>query len=68
MATFSIPVDDATAKKIKHFIALGVSPNIAEFGRKSMQKYLDELAVQSILNASGEPSLDGDLDDLLEKI
>jgi hypothetical protein len=68
MTTFSIPVDDATAQKIRHFVSLGVAPNIAEFGRKSMQKYLEELAVESILKASNEPDLSGNLDDLLEKI
>ena len=68
MTTFSIPVDDNTAQKIKHYIALGVAPNIAEFGRRSMQRYLEELAVESILKASAEPSLEGELDDLLAKI
>ncbi len=68
MTTFSIPVDDNVAKKIKHLVAQGVFPNIAEFGRQSMKKYLEELAVEAILKAESEPSLSGDLDDLLEKI
>ena len=68
MTTFSIPVDDDVAKKIKHLVAQGVFPNIAEFGRQSMQKHLEEIAVESIIKASAEPSLAGDLDDLLTKI
>ena len=68
MTTFSIPVDDDIAKKVKHLVARGVFPNVAEFGRRSMQKYLEELAVEAILKAEAEPSLSGNLDDLLEKI
>jgi len=64
MTTLSIPVDDDMARQIKALVAQGAAKNIADIGRTAIKKYLEDLAVQQVLQAQKEPSLNGDLDDL----
>lgn len=68
MTTLSIPVDDDMARQIKALIAQGVAKNITDIGRTAIKKYLEDLAVQQVLQAQKEPSLNGDLDDLAKKL
>lgn len=68
MTTLSIPVDDDMARQIKALIAQGAAKNITDIGRTAIKKYLEDLAVQQVLHAQKEPSLNGDLDDLAKQL
>ncbi len=68
MTTYSIPVNDNINEKVQTAIHQGFASSIADFGRKAMEKYLEDLAVKMVLDASEEPSLSGDLDDLAKKL
>ncbi len=68
MTTLSIPVDEEMSTRIQSLIKQGYIGSVSEFGRMSMKKRLDEIAVEMVLAARDEPSLSGDLDELAEKI
>ena len=53
---------------MQHLIDMGEESNIADIGRKAIRKYLEDQAVRMILQAREEPSLDGDLDELMQKL
>ncbi len=67
MTTISVPLTDDLLKAIQHLIDQGVAANKADAIRKAIKKYVEDKEVEEILQASKEPSLDGDLDELIKK-
>jgi hypothetical protein len=46
----------------------GVASNESSFARQAIDRYLEELAVQAVLQAQKEPSLGGNLDQLAKTL
>lgn len=68
MATLSIPVPPDILLAMDALIQAGVAPNKAALVRDALQKYVEEKAVEAVIKASKEPTLQGDLDDLASKL
>jgi len=68
MSTLSVPLSTDLRARIKYYVSQGDAPNEAALARKAIQKYLEEKAVEDVLNAQKEPSLCGNLDDLAQKL
>ena len=68
MSTLSVPLTADMLKKIEALIRQGVAGNKAELVRRAIDKYIEDQAVQAVLQAEMEPSLEGDLDELIKKI
>ena len=69
MTTLSVPLtEDLPLSEIKKAVQQGFGANAADFARRAMKKYLEDLAVQEVLIAEKEPSLSGDLDELALKL
>ena len=64
MTTISVPLNEELLKSVKKLVQLGAAPNTAELVRQALQKYIEEKAVEAVLSASKEPSLEGDLEEL----
>ena len=68
MSTLSVPLSSKMLKGIEQLVDDGIAANKADAVRKALDKYLEDQAVQAVLQAMQEPSLEGDLDELMEKI
>jgi metal-responsive CopG/Arc/MetJ family transcriptional regulator len=68
MSTISVPLPKDLLAQLEDLVKRGVIPNKAEGARQALKKYIEELEVQEILQASKEPRLSGDLDDLAKKL
>ena len=68
MTTVSVPLPDEFIRQIEMLISKGIASNKADAIRKAVQKYLEDQAVEAVLRAEKESTLDGDLDELAEKI
>ena len=67
MPTVSVPLSDEMLRAIEALIADGIAANKADAIRKAMKKYLADQAVEDVLQARKEPSLEGDLHALAKK-
>ena len=67
MTTISVPLNDDLLKAIQPLIDQGIAANKADAIRKALKKYVEDKEVEEILQASREPSLDGDVDELIRK-
>lgn len=67
MSTLSVPLDEDLIRGLESLVRQGVIPNKAEGARQALRKYLQDQAVQDILNAMREPDLEGDFDALIKK-
>lgn len=67
MSTLSVPLDEDLIRGLDNLVKQGVIPNKAEGARQALRKYLEDQAVQDILNAMKEPDLEGDFDELIKK-
>jgi len=68
MSTVSVPLPDETLKAVKALVEQGLAENVASLIRKAIRKYVEEEAINAVLKASQEPSLDGDLDELASRL
>ncbi len=68
MTTLSVPLTDDMRAHIKLLVTQGVAPSDAALAREAIQKYLEDQAVQAVLQAQKEPSLKGDLDALASRL
>ena len=68
MSTLSVPLPNELEQAIENLISSGVVSNKAEFARKAMTAYLEDLAVEGVLKARQEPNLEGDLDELAKRL
>ena len=67
MTTISVPLTDDQYHRLMELLAQGVGANKADVLRKALDKFAEDQAVEAVLRASKEPSLDGDLDELIKK-
>jgi Arc/MetJ-type ribon-helix-helix transcriptional regulator len=68
MATISVPLSAELEHSLDTLVAEGVGSNRADVMRRALTRLAEEEAVQAILDAQREPTLHGDLDDLLKKV
>lgn len=68
MSTLSVPLSADMLKAIEQLVKNGVAANKADLVRKAIDKYLEHQAVQAVLDAEKEPTLEGDLDELAKKL
>ncbi|OGI47097.1 hypothetical protein A2121_02655 [Candidatus Nomurabacteria bacterium GWB1_40_6] len=67
MTTLSIPVSGDLEKFIERMIEDGKGSNKADVVRRALRQYEENEIVKTILKAQSEPTLRGDLRDLMKK-
>lgn len=67
MATISVPLSPKLQENLDKLV-LDEGVSRADIVRRSIEKYLEDKAVSDILRSQKEPTLRGDLHDLLTKI
>lgn len=68
MTTVSVPLSAELLKALEDFIHQGGASNKAAAIRKAIEVYLEEQAVQAVLRAKDEPTLEGDLRTLARRL
>ncbi|HLD20154.1 MAG TPA: type II toxin-antitoxin system ParD family antitoxin [Patescibacteria group bacterium] len=68
MSTLSIPLTPQLETFIDEQVRLGRAANKADVVRKALRLLLEEEAVAQVLRAEKEPTLSGNLDELVKKI
>lgn len=68
MTTISVPLSADMMKVLDNLIAQGVASNKADAIRKALKKYGEDQAVEAVLQASKEPRLKGNLEDLARSL
>ena len=67
MTTLSIPISGDLEKFIERMIKDGKGANKADVVRRALREYEENEIVERILQAEREPSLNGDLKNLMKK-
>lgn len=67
MSTLSVPLAPEQEQFIKLMIKSGVAANKADVVRKALRLFQEEELLQRILRAEQEPTLKGDLRQLMKK-
>lgn len=67
MTTLSVPLTPDQAKFVEETTKL-TGTTKADVMRQALKMYAEEMAVRKIILASNEPSLEGDLSDLMKQI
>lgn len=67
MTTLSVPLTPELAKFVEETV-LSSGLTKADIMRQALTMYAEEVAVRKVLLAASEPSLDGDLSELMEKL
>ena len=68
MSTISVPLNSKQELSLDYLVKSGVAENRAAVMRKALTLLSEEEAVQAVLRARQEPTLHGDLRDLMKKI
>lgn len=68
MSTLSVPLPPDLEKFVLKMVKDGYASNKAEVVRRALKQLYEEEAVQAVLRAEKEPSLRGNLQDLMKKI
>ncbi|MDO8649456.1 MAG: ribbon-helix-helix domain-containing protein [Candidatus Peregrinibacteria bacterium] len=68
MTTISVPLSADLLKALENLILQGKASNKADAVRKALKSYIEQQAVEDVLRAMNEPSLEGDLDELARKL
>ena len=68
MSTLSVPLNEELEKIVNSFVQSGFAPNKAEVVRKALKRLAEEEAVRAVLESENEPTLSGDIRELLKKI
>lgn len=68
MTTISVPLPADLLHHLENLVAQGKAPNKAAAMRAALEKYLEDEAVQAVLDAEKEPTLYGELDDLVKRV
>ena len=68
MSTLSVPLNKNLEEIVNSFVKSGYASNKAEVMRKALIFLAEEEAVQDVLRAEKEPTLSGDLKELMKKI
>ncbi len=67
MTTLSIPISIELAEFIDRMVKAGKGSNKADVVRRALREYEENEIVKTILQAQKEPTLRGDLRDLMKK-
>ena len=67
MTTISVPLSADLLNALENLIALGKASNKADAVRRALKYYVEQQAIEDVLKASKEPSLEGDLDELVSR-
>ena len=67
MSTLSVPLTAKLDKGLTWLVESGIAPNKAQAARQAMEKYLEDKAVEEILEASRGPKLKGNLKELAKR-
>ena len=67
MTTLSVPVSGETEEFIKRMVKEGKGSNKADVVRRALREYRENEALKTILQAESEPTLSGDLRELMKK-
>ncbi|HEY4474731.1 MAG TPA: hypothetical protein VJC06_02310 [Candidatus Paceibacterota bacterium] len=67
MTTLSIPVSGDLEKFIERMVKEGKGANKADVVRRALREYQEDEVLKTILQAENEPSIRGDLRDLMKK-
>lgn len=68
MTTISVPLPAELLIALEKLVEDGIAANKADAIRKALTAYIEELAVDTVLHASREPNLRGNLDTLAKKL
>lgn len=68
MSTISVPLSKEHQEKLDHLVREGIASTRAGVMRKALERLAEDAAVAAVLQASREPTLKGDLKELLKKI
>lgn len=68
MSTISVPLSKEHQEKLDHLVGEGIASTRAGVMRKALERLAEDAAVAAVLQAEREPTLKGDLNDLLSKI
>ena len=68
MSTISVPLNSKLESSLDYLVKSGVASNRAAVMRKALTRLTEEEAVEAVLRAAQEPTLRGDLRDLIKKI
>lgn len=68
MSTVSVPLNSKLEQSLDYLVKSGVADNRAAVMRKALTRLTEEEAVAVVLRARKEPTLRGDLKDLMKKI
>ena len=68
MSTLSVPLSPKLEDFIANMVEKGYAANKADVVRKALTRLAEEEAVQAVLRSQQEPTLKGDLRDLMKKI
>ena len=67
MSTLSVPLTPTLEKFIESQVKSGNAANKADVVRRALVRFAEDEAVRAVLEASQEPTLKGDLRDLMKK-
>ena len=68
MSTISVPLNSKLELSLDYLVKSGVAGNRAAVMRKALTRLSEEEAIEAVLRAEKEPTLRGDLKDLMKKI
>jgi len=67
MATISVPLSAEQEERLDSLVSDGAGSNRADVMRRALERFAEEEAIREVLEAEREPTLRGDLDELLKK-
>ncbi len=68
MATISVPLNPELQNQLDQLVKNGSGSNRADVMRRALEYFAEEQAINAVLKAQREPTLRGDLRELLKKI
>ena len=68
MSTISVPLNSKLELSLDYLVKSGVASNRAAVMRRALERLTEDEAVAAVLRAEREPTLRGDLRDLMKKI
>ncbi|MBI3888564.1 hypothetical protein HY311_02110 [Candidatus Nomurabacteria bacterium] len=68
MSTISVPLNSKLELSLDYLVKSGVADNRAAVMRKALERLTEDEAVAVVLRAEQEPTLRGDLRNLMKKI
>ena len=68
MSTISVPLTPEQEEFIEKYIKEGRADNKAQVMRRALVKFAEDEAVEAVLRAEREPTLRGNLDDLVKEV